>query len=388
LELFFTGVFWFTILVFTHTYILYPITLGFISIFRSKGKPAKVDSLPSVSILISAYNEEKVIKQRIENIKSLKYEFDKLELIIGSDSSTDKTIEILQQESKKCGWIRIELFETRRGKAAVLNDLAALAKNEILVFTDANSMFEEDALINLTSEFSNKAIGGVCGRLVLEEPKGKYEKSNKERLYWKYETVLKKLEGSMGILIAANGGIFAVRKKLFTKFPEKYAVTDDLFQTLAVLNQNYKFIYEYDAVAHEDVSKEVITEFNRKVRFAATNFQTTKDFKNLLLNKKILLSYAIWSHKVLRWLVPVFAILLFVSNLFLIKQGSLYYGAIIVQLGFYFSVLVGFIIHKMKLSGSIFSIIYYYAFTNLALLIGMFKFLTGKHEYTWDSTPR
>lgn len=388
MELFFTGVFWFTILVFTHTYILYPFTLAFVSLLKNKEKSARADSLPPVSILISAYNEEKVIKQRIENIKKINYDSDKLELIIGSDCSTDKTNEFLQQESKIYPWIKIELFETRRGKAAVLNDLAALAKNEILVFTDANSMFEEDALINLTSGFSNKAIGGVCGRLVLEEPEGKYEKSNKERLYWKYETVLKKLEGILGILIAANGGIFAIRKKLFTNFPEKYAVTDDLFQTLAVLNQNNRFIYEYNAVAHEDVSKDVITEFKRKVRFAATNFQTVKDFKNLLLNKKILLSYAIWSHKVLRWLVPVFAILLFVSNLFLIKQGSLYYGAMMVQLGFYLSVLIGFIFHKMKLSGSIFSVIYYYAFTNLALLIGLFKFLTGKHAYTWDSTPR
>lgn len=388
MELFFTGVFWFTILLFFHTYILYPFTLGFLSFFKSKRKSVKTDSFPSVSILISAYNEEKVIRQRIENIKSLEYDFNKLELIIGSDCSADKTNEILQKESKNYSWIKTELFETRRGKAAVLNDLAGLANNEILVFTDANSMFEDDALINLTSGFSNEAIGGVCGRLVLEEPEGKYEKSNKERLYWKYETVLKKIEGILGILIAANGGIFAIRKKLFTKFPEKYAVTDDLFQTLAVLNQNHNFVYEYDAVAHEDVSKEIITEFNRKVRFAATNFQTIKDFKNLLLNKKVLLSYAIWSHKVLRWLVPVFAILLFVSNLFLIKQGSLYYGAMILQLGFYFSVLIGFIFHTMKVSGSIFSIIYYYAFTNVALLIGMFKFLAGKHTYTWDSTPR
>ena len=358
------------------------------SLFRRNEKSAKSDSFPSVSILISAYNEEKVIRQRIENIKNLKYDFDKIELIIGSDCSSDKTNEILQQQSKNYPWIKIELFNSRRGKAAVLNDLTALARNEILVFTDANSIFDEDTLINLTSGFSIEAIGGVCGRLVLEEPEGKYEKSNKERLYWKYETILKKFEGILGILIAANGGIFAIRKKLFTKFPEKYAVTDDLFQTLAVLNQNYKFIYEYNSVAHEAVSKEVITEFNRKVRFAATNFQTIKDFKNLLLNKKILLSYAIWSHKVLRWLVPVFAILLFFSNLFLIGHGSLYYGAMILQIVFYFSVIVGFIFHKLKLSGSIFSIIYYYAITNAALLIGMFKFLAGKHAYIWDSTPR
>jgi len=388
LELFFAGVFWFTVLLLVHTYILYPVTLAFFSLFKSKGKYIHNDPIPSVSILISAYNEEKVIRQRIDNIKSLKCDFNKLELIIGSDCSTDSTNEIIQQQSAKYNWIKVELFQTRRGKASVLNDIAGLAKNEILIFTDANSMFDEDAVSNLISRFSDDAVGGVCGRLVLEEPKGKYEKSNKERLYWKYETVLKKFEGILGILISANGGIFAIRKKLFTKFPMEYAVTDDLYQTLAVLSQNYNFVYEYNAVAREDISKEVITEFKRKVRFAATNFQTIKDFKNLLLNKKILMSYAIWSHKVLRWLVPVIAILLFISNLFLIKQGSLYYGAMILQICFYFAIFVGFIFHKMKISGWIFSIFYYYALTNVALLIGMFKFFAGKHAYTWDSTPR
>jgi len=363
--------------------------LGFISLFG--GKPVlneSSQSLLSVSILISAYNEEKVIADRIENIKKLNYDFSKLELIIGSDCSTDKTDEILSQISMEDNWIKVKIFNDRRGKAAVLNDIVSLAKNEILVFTDANTRFEKDAILNLVSQFSSNKIGGVCGKLILEEPKDDHDSSNRERLYWKYETKLKELEGRLGNLISANGGIYAVRKNLFKKFPGEYAVTDDLYQTLAVLNQNFNFIYGINAVAHEDISKEIISEFRRKVRFAATNFQTILFFKSLLFNKRIFLSFALWSHKILRWFVPVMAILLFITSLLLVNYSQTYFIGLIIQACFYFSALVGFLFHKMKLNGSVFSIIYYYSLTNLALLVGMLKFLTGKHAYTWDSTPR
>ena len=389
MELILTGIFWLIIILLVHTYIIYPVILGFISLFKGKPYPdVNPRSLPSVSILISAYNEEKVIEDRIENIKNLNYNFNKVELIIGSDCSSDKTEEILSKKGIEHSWIKVSNYKNRRGKAAVLNDLADLAKNEILVFTDANTRFEQDALLKLVSQFSSQKIGGVCGKLILEEPKDDYDSTNKERLYWKYETKLKELEGRLGLLISANGGIYAIRKKLFQKFPDEYAVTDDLYQTLAVLNQNFDFIYRMQAVAHEDISKEVISEFRRKVRFAATNYQTILFFKRLLFNKRIFLSFALWSHKILRWLVPVIAILLFITSLLLVNSGQIYFIVSIIQACFYFSALIGFLFHKLKLNGSVFSIIYYYTLTNLALLVGMFKFLAGKHTYTWDSTPR
>jgi biofilm PGA synthesis N-glycosyltransferase PgaC len=382
------GIFWLTILLLIHAYILYPVSLRIFTLFKSKPKSRKPDSLPSVSILISAYNEEKVIAERIENIKSLEYDFNQVELIIGSDYSSDKTNEILNRKIQEHSWIRTQIFNTRRGKAAVLNDLAHLAKNEILVFTDANTKFEKDALLRLVSKFSDEKVGGVCGRLVLEEPKNNFDRTNKERLYWKYETQLKKLEGDLGILIAANGGIYGIWKKHFTKFPVDEAVTDDLYQTLAVLNRGYNFLYAFEAVASEDVSKEIITEFRRKIRFAATNFQTIKFFKGLLFRKKIMLSYALWSHKMIRWFVPLFLILLLVTNILLINFSQLYYIIFIVQAGFYISASIGYILNVIKINVSFFSLIYYYVLTNLALLIGLFKFLSKKHAYTWDSTPR
>ncbi|MBK9098361.1 MAG: glycosyltransferase family 2 protein [bacterium] len=277
-ELYIAAIFWFAVLLLLYAYLFYPFSLRIFNLFKSRTSASDQDNLPSISILIAAYNEEKVIAERIENIKNLNYDFSKLELIIGSDCSSDRTSEIVQSKSEDYSWLKCVNFEQRRGKAAVLNDLCKTAKNDILVFSDANTKFHKDALVKLVSEFADQKVGGVCGRLVLEEPADDFDKTNRERLYWQYETQLKKLEGNLGTLIAANGGIYAIRKKLFTEFPVQVAITDDLFQTLAVLQQGFQFLYRYDAIAVEEVSKEIITEFRRKVRFATTNFQTLKYF--------------------------------------------------------------------------------------------------------------
>lgn len=388
MEIIIAGIFWLTILLLIHAYILYPVSLRIFTWFKRKPEIVKPHTYPSISIIISAYNEEKVITGRINNIKNLDYDFNKLELIIGSDCSSDRTNEILTQKSQEHSWVRTQNFSTRRGKATVLNDLVQLAKNEILVFTDANTKFENDTIQKLVSKFSDAKVGGVCGRLELEEPLENFDKTNREKLYWRYETYLKNLEGDLGILIAANGGIYAIRKDLFIKFPAGEAITDDLYQTFAILNQDYNFLYASEAIASEEVSKEIMVEFRRKVRFAATNFQTLKFFKGLLFQKKVMLSYALWSHKILRWFAPLILILLLVTNFLLINYGQFYYIIFIVQAGFYISAFIGYMLNVIKVNVSFFSLIYYYVLTNLALLIGLFKFFSKKHANVWDSTPR
>ena len=380
--------YWAVIYLLIHSYLIYPFSLILISIFKKKPSDNNTKLLPSVSILISAFNEEKVIAERIENISSLEYDFNIVEVLVGSDCSKDRTVEILNELGKKFNWLTVKEFNNRRGKASVLNDLVSESKNDILVFTDANTKFSNNALIELVNQFDNEKTGGVCGRLVLDEPTGKFDQINREKLYWKYETFLKKYEGSLGTLVAANGGIFAIRRKLFKKFPEKDAVTDDLYQTLSVLSQGYDFYYSYNAVALEKISKELKTEFNRKIRFAATNFQTLKLFKGLLFNKNILLSYAFWSHKVLRWIVPVMLIILVITNLILINSHQVYSVFFIVQLVFYSLALIGFLFSLVKINIPIAGLVYYYMVTNIALLIGLIKFLFKKHSYIWDSTPR
>jgi len=142
---------------------------------------------------------------------------------------------------------------------------------------------------------------------LIDQPESK-KKGIEERKYWEYETLIKKSEGRCGILIGANGGIFAIRRELYSGMPPDKAVTDDFFITLSVLSQNRKFIYKYNIIGKEEVAPDIKSEFKRKIRFASTNFQTLSIFKKLLVSNNILLSFAFWSHKVIRWFVPLFLI--------------------------------------------------------------------------------
>ena len=290
--------------------------------------------------------------------------------------------------SKKYHWLKVKLFENRRGKASVLNDLVKESMNPILVFTDANSIFNKDTLTNLVGYFVDEKIGGVCGRLILTEPQNGFNKSNKEKAYWEYETFLKKYEGKIGVLMGANGGIFSIKKILFKEIPIDKPVTDDLFITLNVIEKGYKFLYAYDAVASEEISREIRSEFKRKVRFAATNFQTLLIFKSFLFNKNLLLSFVFWSHKVIRWFMPFALILILLFNIFLIGYSNIFLNLLYIQLAIHFLSIIGYLLSLLRIRLPLVTLIFFFNLTNLALLIGFFKFLWGRHSYIWDSTPR
>ena len=370
------------------SYLIYPLLIKLISSFFKNRVINKSNNSNSVSILISVYNEEKVIEKRIDNLKNLQLDFNNIEVLIGSDCSTDKTNEILRSLINKYSWLSIHLYNARRGKVSVLNDLVNEAKNEIIIFSDANTIFEVNSVNLLVSHFNDEKVGGVCGRLILVNSEENGNTIIQEKNYWDYETFIKKSEGKCGILISSNGAIFAIRKKMYIKIPTDKAITDDLFITLAVLQNNYKFVYEFNALAYEEPGKNITDEFKRKVRFSASNFQTLLYFKRLLFSKNILLSFAFWSHKVLRWATPFFLILIFALNLYLFNDSIMFNIVLFFQIIFYFSAICGYIFSKFDFNFKIFAIPFYFSMTNIALLLGFFKFIFNKHTAYWQSTPR
>lgn len=369
-----------------HSYVLYPII---IKVIPQKNEDAIGNSHKStVSIVLSAYNEETVIRRRIENLAEQNFDFSSLEVLIGSDNSSDKTNELLEELRYKYSWLKVFIFDKRRGKAAVLNDLVEKSKNEILVFTDANSMFDKNALIELIKYFQNNFIGGICGKLILQNPNVNKSENVEEKRYWEYETQIKEDEGRNGILIGANGGIYAIREKLFTKIPTDRAVTDDLYITLSILSQGYMFKYNGKALAYEDVASSIVSEYKRKIRFSATNFQTLFYFKNLLFNTNILLSFALWSHKIIRWFTSVLLVLLLLTNILLFSEGQYFKLLLYFQVGFYSSAFCGFLLRKTKIKFKVFTITFYFLMTNVAMFIGLIKFVFKRHTAYWQSTPR
>ncbi len=341
-----------------------------------------------VSILMSVFNEEKVIKERIENLAIQDFDFNNIEVLIGSDGSYDSTNKLLNELMKKFDWLKVFIFEERRGKAIVLNDLINESKNEILVFTDANTVFEPYTLNNLIESFSDNSIGGISGRLVLKQPPKNYDKSNEERRYWEYETFIKRSEGRCGTLIGANGGIFAIRRSLIDLLPSEKPVTDDLFLTLSVLKKRRKFIYKENAIAYEDIAPTIKDEFNRKIRFSSTNFETLKYFGFILKEAGLLTNFCYLSHKVIRWFIPLILLFLPIINIFILNDFLLFKITLVVLIAFLIFAFIGLIFSKLKIRFSLFSIPFFFILTNFAILLGLINFIIGKQSGTWQPTPR
>lgn len=387
MTLFLEILFYLLTIIVLNSFIFYPLVVYFLS-KKNSGRITIHGFEPTISVLIAAYNEEKVIEDRIKNIVALNYDHSKIEVFIGSDLSSDRTNEILLEYQKEYSWLKVYLSQERMGKAGILNELIKQANNEIVVFTDANTNFNQDALKNIIEDFADENVGGVCGRLILIDDEQSKSEGVEETEYWKYETLIKKAEGRCGILLAANGGIFAIRKNLYEVIPTENAVTDDLFVSLSVVSKGYKFTYCNDAVAYENTGKDLSEEYKRKVRFGATNFQTLLQFKKLLWDKNKFLSYAFFSHKVSRWILPGLLIFLFFVSYFLIDINQIAKKIFYLQMVIYLLALCGYLLSIIKKRILIFSLPYFFVVSNIAIAEGFIKFIRKKHSVIWESTQR
>lgn len=371
-----------------HTYVLYPVSIKLLALFYHKNYKTNNDSKSQISILISAYNEAMVLEKTILNLFASDYPADKLEIIVGSDNSTDGTNEILKKIGVKHKNLNYVIFHKRRGKKFVINDIVKLAKNEILVFCDSNTIYNKDALKNLVKYYADSRVGGVCGRLKLIEGLDNFETGNQEKKYWDYESWIKNDEGKLGVLIGANGGIYSIKRNLFTPMPENEPVVDDLYLSLKILEMGKDFVYTTEAEAVETLSLKVKSEFDRKVRIMPSNLETLKCVKSLIFSSRILVSYGLWSHKIIRWFSPILFILLFIMNIFLLQSASIFKILLFMQLLFYFFAVIGFILNKVNLKITLFSMTYYFFITNVALVVGLYKYVIKAHKSIWEPTPR
>jgi biofilm PGA synthesis N-glycosyltransferase PgaC len=360
-----------------YSYALYPLLLAVWPKRRHRPLP-EPSEWPSVSLLISVYNEEKHIVERIENLLALDYPADRMEIIIGSDGSTDRTNELV----RKFGDRRVKLhpFEQRGGKPSVLNRLVPQARGELLVFSDANAMFATDALRQLARHFADPQIGGVCGRLVLHGENS----ATDEGPYWKLETYLKTRESAIDSCLGANGAIYAVRKSCWPGIPDNTFV-DDFVIGMRVREQDVRVVYDRDAVATEELPQSVGHEMTRRIRIGAGDFQALFLCWRSLLLWRGFHSMAFWSHKVLRWFGPFFMVAALISNVALLPH-PVFLVTMILQLLFYALALLGQLTRARKVA--LFSAPHYFVTINLALLLGFFRFITGTQQAAWKRTAR
>jgi len=336
-----------------------------------------------VSIIISAHNEESVIGRRIENLFALDYPPHRLDILIGSDGSTDRTGEIIR--AYRATRLVLHEFSSQRGKSNVLNDLVARARGEYVVFTDANTFFDPQAIKELIRGFRLfPATCAVVGGLEFREAEGTL---NPDSVYWRYETALKKLESHFGTVLGANGAIYAIERARFRPLPAGTIVDDFLIPMLMRLEGGGSVVFRPSARAWETVPKTIQDEFRRRVRIGAGDAHALRHSWRLLLPGKGMLALSYWSHKVLRWLGPWLLIIIFISNLLLVDLRWAH-ALLWAQVSVY---TVGFaapLVRAVPFLGRAAYGTWYFMVLNAALLIGTIKFLAGRATPMWEATPR
>ncbi len=374
---------WASLILVVHSYVFYPIIVLVWSFVKKESVLSSQSELPSVSLILSVYNEEKVIVEKLKNIATMDYPKEKIEILVGSDCSNDSTIALARSVS--LAGIRILSFDKRRGKAAVLNDLASRAKNEILVFSDANTFYAADALRKLVRHFGDPSIGGVCGNLQL---KASAENSGGkgEAAYWHYENFIKESEGKIKTTFGATGGIYALRRGLFRLLPTNKAVMDDFLLPLFAVQQGFRVVYDAVAVGWEETTASTVSEFQRKIRIGAANFNGIREILPLFHPKNGFVSFGLISHKLIRWLVPFLLLIIFITSIFLLSQGALYRSLFFAQCIFGCLAGIGSILDKKMKPVMFFTMPYYFIVANFALLLGFVRFVRGTQKVAWNAT--
>jgi cellulose synthase/poly-beta-1,6-N-acetylglucosamine synthase-like glycosyltransferase len=306
-----------------------------------------------------------------------------LRVYVGSDASTDATPRLLRGIADE-RLVFVD-FPRRRGKASVLNDLAALATEDLLVFTDANTFFRPDALQKLVRHFGQAQVGCVCGDLRLV--RGSRAGDNQDNVYWRYERLLKFLESRIGALLGANGGVYALRREGFVPIPAD-TIGDDFWISMQVVESGRRCVYDPEAVATECIPERLGDEYRRRVRIGMGNFQCLRRFARLLLPAWGVVAFAFWSHKVLRWFAPHCMLLALAANLLLLSQPvyaacfaaqALFYGGAV--LGLRWSGRRGVAPRALRLPA-------FFVGMNIGLFVGFCKFATRAHSGVWSRSAR
>ena len=373
--------FWFSVLMIVYIYIGYP----FCAFLLSKIFNKQVDVgpfQPEVTILIAAYNEETCIGETIRNKLQLDYPKDKLEIIVISDESSDGTDEIVQQFShEKVVLIR---QEPRAGKTAALNMAVPHAKGQILVFSDANSIYAVDALQYLVECFADEQVGYVTGKMIYTNSGGSIVGDGCSA-YMKYENILRGIETSLGSVVGVDGGIDAMRKELYSLLrPDQLP---DFVQPLKVIEKGFRVVYAPEAILQEGVLKDADDEYHMRVRVSLRAFWALKDMRHLLKGTAgFLYAWQLWSHKVLRYLCFILLFFVFMINMLLLTTSLLYVFIFLVQVIGYGSTAIQKYLYAMENTHKVLRFFRYFIILNIASAHAFYKFIRGEKKIMW--TPR
>ena len=368
-----------------YSYLGYPVLLYIFSMGKRTKTVYTSGEEPPVSIIIAAYNEEKVIEAKLNNTFALDYPSSKLQVIVAAHGSTDATASIASFFNN----VSVLYANERAGKAAAINDAIQHALHSIIVLTDANTILSAQTLKHLVAPFADEKNGAVAGEKKVISVNG--SAASGEGWYWKYESWLKQQETKFYTVVGAAGELFALRKELFVTVPHQ-TIADDFFISININLQHKNVQYASNAVSTEPASASLKDEWKRKVRIAAGGIQSLS-----LLSKALnplrypLLAFQFFSHRVLRWVfcAPAFILLLISNGAILFQEStSLFTLFMLLQVSFYLCAIIGWQLAKNNRSFFLFNIPFYIVFMHAAMLAGIVRYANGKQSVLWEKAKR
>ena len=373
-----TVLFWLCIGIFVQAYVGYPLSLLILRPFLSRrGRHAGSVDAPAVSLLISAYNEEAVISEKIENSLSLDYPAGRLQIIIISDGSTDRTEEIAMEYADR--GVEVRAFAGRQGKVACLNRVIPSLESEIVVMSDANSLYEKDSIRRLVGHFSDPKIGCVCGRLQYVNPR-QLAAGEGERLYWGYEGWIKRLESALGSLLGANGAIYAYRRHLFRPV-DPLMFCDDVIP-IRIAIQGYLTIYDPAASCSEETADEQV-ERRRRRRHASFGLRSMVAMLREAVDAgRLLTAYQCICHRMLRWGGALALCGILISSLYL--PAPWFRILLAGQALFYLTALAGYLFSRAERRFPVGYFSYYFLVINISGLLGLWALLKRSDRPSWE----
>lgn len=364
-----------------YTYIGYPMLLALIAAFRAKKRP-EPGYCPSISVLIAAYNEAGEIARKIDQTLALEYPPDKLEVVVASDGSTDRTAEIVEQHPDP----RVRVVRVPRGgKTNAQNEGVKHCRGDIVVFSDATAVYHRKALLYLACNYEDPTVGATSGRYKYFDPNGESPTGLGSAAFWNYENFIKRKQADIRTLTGCSGCIYSVRRGLYSALPPN--ACSDLVEPLYVVNQGYRVAFEDRALAYEETTKSTGDEFGMRIRVASNGMDGILGVRHLKnLWHDFWIAFQLISHKVLRWMVPVLLLIIFASTLALVQIAE-FRVLLVLQLAFYAAALFSMLVpihRRWKLLG----LPLYFCTLNAAALVSMIEVMRGKKRVLWDTVRR
>jgi cellulose synthase/poly-beta-1,6-N-acetylglucosamine synthase-like glycosyltransferase len=372
-------IFWLIIFIIFYTYAGYSLFIMGLSLFFNR--PVKKKEIyPHVTFLITAYNEEHSIAAKLKNTLHLDYPGEKLEVIVASDGSTDSTDTVVKQFHDQ--GVILNRVEGRVGKTETQNQTVAKATGDIIIFSDATTSYKEDAIRKIVRNYADPQVGAVSGRYEYINPTGAAVGLGTV-LFWKYENLIKRLQTRIQTITGCCGCIYSVRRDLYEPLPRD--IISDLVEPLKILEKGFRISFEPEAVAYEETTETSKEEFGMRVRVISRGMNGLWYMRSLFNPFKYgFISFQLFSHKVLRWMIPFMLPLLLMSNFLLV--GKLFYNlCFIIQVLFYLGAGAGYLLDRSGKKAKLLALPLYYCVVNAASITAFFRTVTGKKSIVWET---